>query len=360
METTMRRLSDHRPDHSPDHRFDSIADVARFLQRPVDGHKGTFGTVVVLGGCASGPRFMLGGPAFSALAALRSGAGLAVLAVPRPLMTGALIVAPPATGVPLPVDGDGALQPAGVAEAIDGVLGSGSRTVLAIGPGLGRGTAQQQIVVRLVAQDEVPLVIDADALNALAELPDVARDLRAPAVLTPHPGEYHRLAQAFGLRTDSVGSEHPERRINAAEALSRRLGCVTVLKGHRTVVSDGLRSWTCERGTPALGTAGTGDVLTGIVASFIAQFGAQSSSQPSLQSGGQSGAKRSGVGAAGGVTSISGPIASPLGLFECACLAVELHALSAERWAARHGDAGMLATDLIAELPDGRAAMQRG
>ncbi len=155
-------------------------------RRPPDGHKGTFGTVCVIGAQVAAPRVMLGGPAFAALGALRAGCGLAILAVPAPLMAEALVVAPSATGLALPVDGKGALRPSAVAALLDEYRPL--MDCLAVGPGMGAAEPQQQILLRLIAQEDLPLVIDADGLNALAAAPEFHRELRAPTVLTPHPG----------------------------------------------------------------------------------------------------------------------------------------------------------------------------
>jgi ADP-dependent NAD(P)H-hydrate dehydratase len=280
--------------------------------RPADGHKGTFGTVCVVGGQVAAPRVMLGGPAFAAASALRVGTGLAVLAVPEPLMASALVVTSSATGLALPVDGAGRLEPSGVAEVLDRY--ESMFDCLAIGPGLGDDEPQRRILARLVAREHLPLVIDADGLNALAAMPDFAGDLKAPSIVTPHPGEFRRLATALGVAADPVD---PAARSQAAEALARRLGCVVVLKGAGTVVSDGIQTWTNRSGNVALATAGTGDVLTGVIAGFVAQ-----------------GARDGG-----------------LGLYDCARLGVHVHGLAADRWAAGHGHTGMLAEDLLDELP---------
>lgn len=292
--------------------------------RPREGHKGTFGTVIVLGGQCAGPRVMVGGPALAALAALRVGAGLSVLAVPRPIVAAALAIAPTATGLALPVDKDGRLDPSGVAEMLDAHAASAG--CLAIGPGLGDDGPQQQIVARLAARDDVPMVLDADALNALSRLRQFDRDLRAPAVITPHPGEFRRLADALRLDADPID---PRRRPDAAAALARRLGCVVVLKGAGTVVSDGHATWTCAAGNPVLATGGSGDVLTGVIAGLIAQYA------------------RGGHGAA-----------AAMSLYDAARLGVQLHALAADRWRDRAGDRGMLATDLLDEIPGAIAAMR--
>ncbi len=290
------------------------ADLPRLPERAHGGHKGTFGTVCVLGGQAAPPRIMVGGPALAALGALRAGAGLAVLAVPAPVMSAALVIAPSATGLALPVDPDGRLRPSEVAEILDEHLLR--YQCLVMGPGLGCDRAQQQVVARLVAGDRLPLVVDADALNALACLDQFHRELRSPAILTPHPGEYRRLAEALSIRADPAD---PERRPEAAEELARRLGCVVVLKGAGTVVSDGIRTWVNRTGNAALATGGTGDVLAGVIAGLVAQHHER------------------------------GP--EHLSLFDCARLAVHAHGLAADRWRGRFGDAGMLAADLLAEIP---------
>lgn len=301
--------------------------MPRLPARPPDGHKGTFGTVCIVGGQAATPRLMLGGPAFSALAALRCGSGLAVLAVPAPMMLHALGCAPSATGLALPVDDQGRLIPSEVAELLDGhAMGF---NCLAVGPGFGDGVPQQQITLRLVAQDRLPLVIDADALNALAGLPGFQQDFRAPAILTPHPGEYRRLASNLEISLDPAD---PDQRPEAAAQMASRLGCVVVLKGARTVLSDGLNTYINTSGNVALATAGSGDVLAGVIASFVGQF-----FKPSL-----------GIGS----RQVSAEQQGGLNLLDCARLGVHLHGLAADCWAARHGDAGLLAADLLDGLPD--------
>ncbi len=291
--------------------------------REPQGHKGTFGSVLVVGGHAPNP-VMLGGPALAARAALRSGCGLCTLAMPSPLLTQALAVAPSATGCALPVDAAGELIPSAVAEALDPSLAKASAVV--VGPGMGPGFAVQQVVIRLASMVEVPLVIDADALNALAATVDFHRDLRAPAVLTPHPGEFARLAQALAMDLDGVD---PQARPASAEAMAARLGCVVALKGARTVVSDGHRTWTCLVTEPALATGGSGDALSGVIAGLAAQF-ARRMSSPGMD------------------------------LLDVTRLAVQLHADSGVRWAARHGHAGMLAQEIADGIPDAMAAMRGG
>ncbi len=298
-----------------------MTDQPTLPPRQASGHKGTFGSVLVIGGHAGNP-VMLGGPALAARAALRSGCGLCTLAMPAPLLAGALTVAPSATGCALPVDGCGELVPSQVAQALDPVLARAQAVVL--GPGLGQGFAVQQVVLRLVSMVDVPVVVDADALNALAASPDFAADLRAPCVLTPHPGEFNRLAAALHLELDPVD---PASRSGAAATLAARLGCVVALKGAGTVVSDGVRAWTCPVVEPALATGGSGDALSGVIGGLAAQFTRRD-------------------------------IAAPLPLMEVTRLAVHLHGMSALAWSARHGHAGMLAHEIADGIPDAMASMR--
>ncbi|MEM7621883.1 MAG: NAD(P)H-hydrate dehydratase [Planctomycetota bacterium] len=294
--------------------------------RDVAGHKGTFGTVVVVGGSCGDAGAMIGAPALTANAALRSGAGLAKLVVPRPIMRDAIQLAPSATAMAIPVDDAGAVISHKGAEILDGAMESAD--VVAIGPGLGKGA--ESLVLRAVGQTDVPVVVDADALNTLAGMSDFGPEIRAAAIFTPHPGEYARLAGALAIRENPVD---PAGRCAAAEALAQRLGVIVVLKGAGTVVSDGVRTWVCKRGHACLATAGTGDVLTGVIAGLVSQFGSV------------------------GLREIRGvalprPPGRPLDLFECARIGVEAHAIAGEMWAGERGaSAGLLASELADVVP---------
>lgn len=304
------------------------------------GHKGTFGTVAVVGGCATNDRRMIGAPALSALGALRSGAGLVRLAAPGPVLDATMTITPSATGVPLPTDSEGHLLAHEAAAALDTLVRSCD--CLVIGPGLGEGAGPQTASLRSVQQEEVPVIVDADALNALAAIPELHRDFRAAAVLTPHPGEYRRLAASLNIAHDPV---RPESRPAAAEALAQRLGCVVVLKGSGTVVSDGQRTWVNPSGNAALATAGTGDVLAGVIGALAAQFVVRPGSVHALA------AARLG----------RRPPDKPLDLFDAARLAVYAHGLAGERWSERRGAAGgLLAAELADELPEVLESLRAG
>jgi NAD(P)H-hydrate epimerase len=288
----------------------------RLPARDPSGHKGTFGTVAVIGGRCDASAHMLGGPCLSALASLRAGCGLVRLAMPAPILDAALVCAPEATGVPIPVGADDTLLGHEAAAVIDRL--AVECDALAIGPGIGTGPGGMAATLRAVNQQDAPVVVDADALTCLAQTPQVQRDFRARAVLTPHPGEFRRLAASLGVDADPT---NPDTRGSAATELAQRLGCVVVLKGARTVVSNGQRAWEDVVACPALATAGSGDVLTGVVASLVAQ-------------------------------TFAGHTHVALNLFECACLAVMAHSRAGQSWSDATGaSGGMLARDLLDRLP---------
>ncbi len=220
-------------------------------QRDDGGHKGSFGTVVVVGGSAT----MLGAPCFAAAAALRSGAGLVKLALPADQILAAQTLVP--SVIAMPIRGD----PGRWVDAL------AREAVLAVGCGWGRG-ADRSALLRLLLRAPQRMVLDADGLALLAALPRHALPRQAPLVLTPHPGEYARLANAWGL---PAASGQDQERAEAAIALSRRAQAVVVLKGARTVVSDGLTTSVESARNAALAIPGSGDVLSGIIAALLAQ-----------------------------------------------------------------------------------------
>ncbi len=302
------------------------------------GHKGTFGTVATLGGSCSGGRAMIGAPALAALGALRAGAGLAKLLMPGSILPAALTICPSATGVQLPVDHAGQLLAGEAQRVLDEVLDDAH--ALVVGPGLGDDPTAKALCLRGVQQEAIPVIVDADALNNLAGVPELFRDFRARAVLTPHPGEFRRLASALGITHDATD---PASRPGAAEALAQRLGCVVVLKGAGTVVSDGHRTWTCSRGHACLGTAGTGDVLAGVIAGLAAQFSRDGLPERLAGTG------RATMGA------------HQLSLYDAARLGVQAHAVAGELWAQRHAaQAGLLAQELAELIPETLESLRGG
>jgi hydroxyethylthiazole kinase-like uncharacterized protein yjeF len=287
--------------------------LPRLPAREPRGHKGTFGTVGVLGGRCDGRAVMLGGPCLTAGAALRSGCGLCRLSLPETMVLPGLVTVPGATGVPLGVDANGEILPGEAVRVVKEL--SRECDVLAVGPGLGTSQGAEALVTSCVRQDACPVVIDADGITCLANLLRECVDRPAHAILTPHPGEFARLAQSCQLELDAVAPIH---RANSAMELAKHLGCVVVLKGAHTVVADAdERYWEEESESPWLATAGTGDVLTGVIASMVAQRHA------------------------GNLT-----------LFDCARFGVRAHTLAANRWREdAQATGGLLASDLLERLP---------
>lgn len=267
--------------------------------RAPHAHKGTFGEVVVVGGSMTMP----GAPTFSAAGALRTGAGIVRLAVPAAILPTCLALEPHAMGLPLPDRG-----------LTDLVHVIDHAAVVVAGPGLGTARAPRGWIQALLAGPH-RLVLDADGLNLAARLG--AWSSRAAAtVLTPHPGEWRRLAQAFDVEGDPVA---PAQRPAAAAALARRLGAVVALKGHRTVVSDGTRTVKTTTGDAALSIPGSGDVLAGVIGALLAQG---------------------------------------LEAWEATRLGCHLHGLAGDAWSAQHGPRGLVARDLAALLPAAMAAFE--
>jgi ADP-dependent NAD(P)H-hydrate dehydratase len=202
--------------------------------------------------------------------------------------------------VALPADAAGRLA----AAAYDEIISlSKSATVVACGPGLGRSEELNHLVGRLYRELQVPMVVDADGLNALSNKPDALRHPGGPRVLTPHPGEFARLV---GKKLEG------DQRQAAAVDLATRAGIVVVLKGHHTLITDGRRSAINTTGNPGMATGGTGDVLTGLITALWCQG---------------------------------------LAPFEAAQLGVYLHGLAGDLAAEQMGQVSLVASDLVRFLP---------
>lgn len=251
--------------------------------RPRDGHKGTFGTVLVVAGQPG----MAGAAILAATAALRGGAGLVQAMVPRALQPVLAVAVPCATSR--------------VANAANARRAAAEADAVVVGPGLGTGPACGRVLAAVLAAARRPVVVDADALNLLAPLPPRGGvRAKAPLVLTPHPGEAARLL--------SVATAEVQRdRAAALRELCRRSGAVVVLKGAGTLVGDGARWFQNRTGNPGLGTGGSGDVLAGLLGALLAQG---------------------------------------LAPFDAACLAVHVHGAAGDRVARRIGERGLIASDL--------------
>jgi hydroxyethylthiazole kinase-like uncharacterized protein yjeF len=238
----------------------------RITERPrrADDNKGRHGHVAIF----AGSHGQSGAPSMASLAALRAGAGLVTAAVPVSILNNVALVAPELMTTPLPEDAQGQLDPSFFGDPLDAVLER--KTVLAAGPGLGQSEGAAALVHALLERSDVPLVLDADALNILAKNMPRFRDRPnrndTRIVLTPHPGEMGRLV---GLSTQDVQND----RIGLARRFAAEYGVTLVLKGWRTLVAhpDGTVAVNTT-GNPGLAKGGSGDMLTGLVAAMIAQY----------------------------------------------------------------------------------------
>lgn len=264
--------------------------------RARSAHKGDAGHTLIWAGSPG----RSGAAILAARAAGRIGSGLVTVVAPRTVTAAADSASIESMSLTLTEPGD----PEAVTEAVlDAAL---QRSVLAAGPGLGQGDAIAKSIRAVVARCPVPMVLDADAVNAFAGEAESLKDRESIAVLTPHPGELGRL---LGLSAAKI----QENRLAAARQAAERTGCPVVLKGYRTLIAlpeEG--TWICPTGGPSLATGGSGDVLTGMIAGLIAQG---------------------------------------LPPHHAATVGVYLHGATGDRLALEQGEAGLLAGDLIEALP---------
>jgi NAD(P)H-hydrate epimerase len=278
--------------------------VSLLPERPADSHKGTFGRTLIIGGS---PNY-LGAALLSTNAAVRSGAGLVFLAAREPVYRLVAGRVEEAIYYSLPTGEDGEFR---VREACAAALGAMKDvTSLLIGPGLGQSAGTVQFVEQLVRAlpENVPAVLDADALNILARVPQWWESVKPPKVLTPHPGEMARLmARSIGeMQKDRVGTA-----LEAAE----RFNATVVFKGAATVIAEpGGRLRVSPWVNSGLAKGGTGDVLAGLMAGMLAQ--------------------------------------APERPFDMASAAVYVHGLAGELARRVLGEAGMTAGDVARKLPE--------
>lgn len=227
-----------------------------FAPRPRDANKGTFGHVLIV----AGSRGKSGAAAMAGLAALRAGAGMVTVACPGSALESVACVSPEIMTEPLPETAGGFIAISAFSRIAELAA---ARSIVAIGPGIGTDYETRDLVPRLFAELDHPLVVDADGLNCLAGTN--WHGGQSPRVMTPHPGEMGRL---LGLGTAEIQKD----RIAAVRELATARRVVVVLKGERTLIGfpDG-RVWINPTGSPAMATAGTGDILTGMMSGLVAQ-----------------------------------------------------------------------------------------
>ena len=284
-----------------------IKKIPKPPRRRRDAHKGDFGRVLVL----AGSRGMVGAAALAGNAALRAGAGLVTVATTEsayPILAAQVTCC---TTHPLPETAAGTLSDKAQKGILDLAAGF---TALALGPGLGRHPATTDLVHALVAKIERPMVIDADGLNALAQKPAVLKKAQGPRILTPHPGEMARLLNV------EYAAEVQKARREVAVSFAEKNRCIVVLKGRRTVVTDGERVFINPTGNPGMASGGTGDVLTGVIAGLLGQG---------------------------------------LAPFDAAVLGTYVHGLAGDLAAKGKGEVSVIATDVLEELPDAFLMLRR-
>ena len=257
------------------------------------GHKGNFGKLLLL----CGSRGYTGAAFFAAMGALRSGAGLVFLGVPESIYGIEAVKLNEPVIFPLP-DAGGRLS----ADAVPEILTRLSQMdAVLVGPGLGQSEGTLAVVRAVLENAQCPVVVDADGINVLSAHRDLLRGRKSPTILTPHDGEFARLGGVIG-----------EDRMAAAADLAHDLGCVVLLKGHETCITDGVNGYINPTGNPGMAVGGSGDVLAGVI------------------------------------TALLGAGLPPL---EAAACGAWLHGAAGDRCAAELGQYGMLPTDMLSALP---------
>lgn len=263
-------------------------------------HKNQFGHLLILAGSGR----MLGAAALCGLSAMRTGAGLVTIGVPKSLnKTLQAKISNVIMTLPLPETSAGAIA-AGAYLNIKGIFSK--YQAVAIGPGMGQETGTQKFVLNVIRECPLPVVVDADALNILSSHLEVLDHAQGPRILTPHPGEMQRLTGIARLVIEKD-------RQSVARDFARKYRCILLLKGHRTCVASPVgKIYINKTGNSGMATAGSGDVLTGMIAALLAQG---------------------------------------VGPFESAKIGCYLHGLAGDSAAREHGKIALIATDIIGSIP---------
>jgi ADP-dependent NAD(P)H-hydrate dehydratase / NAD(P)H-hydrate epimerase len=271
--------------------------------RPRDANKGSFGHVLVIGGSLG----KAGAAAMAGMSALRSGAGLSTVATPKSVLPTVAGFHPEIMTEACEETEDGTISLRALEYAHLDNLVKG-KTVLAVGPGISRNEETSEFVRTVIDKYTMPIVLDADGLNAFQGVAEKLNGKGRMLVITPHPGEMARLT---GLSIPEVQRD----RIGVARSFSRDHQLVVILKGHRTLIADPHGEvWVNTTGNPGMATGGTGDVLTGVVAGMIAQ--------------------------------------NPQRVIEAVTAAVHLHGLAGDIACETMGEQSLVATDLIRAFPE--------
>lgn len=261
--------------------------------RDPEGHKGTFGNILLL----CGSRGFTGAAYLAAMGALRTGAGLTFLGVPESIYAIEAVKLNEPVVFPLP-EQDGKLSLMAVEEILERLP---RMDAVLIGCGLGQSSGTLAVVKAVLQAARCPVVLDADGINVLKAHKDILRGREAPTILTPHEGEFLRFGGTLG-----------ENRMESAAYFSRDWNSVLLLKGHRTCITDGTTCYVNTTGNPGMAVGGSGDVLAGMIVSLLGQG---------------------------------------LAPVEAAAGAAWLHGAAGDLCAAEIGQYGMLPTDMLSAIP---------
>jgi ADP-dependent NAD(P)H-hydrate dehydratase len=276
-----------------------IKAIPRLEKRLADAHKGDFGKICIIAGSTG----FSGAAALAGKSALRSGSGLVRVAVPKSVLPIVASFDPCYTTIPLPEDSAGKIS----AKTIDTILNAiEGNDVIAFGPGIGVSAGIKSILENLIRIENLRLVIDADGLNNIATLKGWQKINKANLIFTPHPGEMKRLWD--GLFRTAM----PDDRQKIATEFAKETNTTIVLKGHETIVADNEKFYVNTTGNPGMATAGSGDVLTGVITSLCGQ---------------------------------------QMNNFDAAVLGVYIHGLAGDLAAKDKGSVSLIATDIIDYLP---------
>jgi len=276
-----------------------VRKIPKLKPRAADAHKGDFGRVAIIAGSLG----MSGAAALAGRSALRAGAGLVRVAIPESILPIVASIEPSFTTVLLSEDSSGKISPKAINTILDII---DENDCFAFGPGIGLSGSVRFVLETLIKQEKLRLLIDADGLNNLSKIKNWPQKNKAKLILTPHPGEMKRLW------TGLLRQELPPNRREQAVQLAQNTETVVVLKGAGTIVTDGQKVYTNKTGNPGMATAGSGDVLTGVITAL----------------------------AAGGLSN-----------FDAAVLGVYIHGLAGDVAAEKTGQVSLIATDIIEALP---------
>lgn len=230
-----------------------------FSPRPADSHKYDYGHILIVAGSLG----MTGAAVLTAQAALRSGAGLVTVAVPKSLLPIVAVQSREIMTIPLPETKEITLSLA-AADKIIQFIQKRKVSVLAIGPGLSLHSQTSKLVKKILNTILLPCVLDADGLGAFTGSRADFKKAKARLIVTPHAGE---LARLLGVATEKIRQE----RERFASSFAKEYQLICLLKGHQSLITDGTKVFINPTGNPGLATAGSGDVLTGMLAAFLAQ-----------------------------------------------------------------------------------------